>query len=115
MSHLRELSREEQLCILEEARMNHAVDQGLEQRLKQRIERELEQGMERGMERVLAKGVSKGRAEQKKEMMDDSHVEKRFGYRSDLQNLRFIQTGNQRIERKPLIRTDFLYIRPQSP
>ena len=85
MSHLKELSREEQFRILEEAkeknwrdeqaRMDHAVDQGLKkgieqgierglkQGLKQGMERGLEQGIEKGMKRGLTKGVSKGRKE----------------------------------------------------
>ena len=75
MSHLKELSREEQFRILEEAReknwrdeqarIDHATDQGLKKGLKQGMERGLEQGMKRG----LTKGVSKGHVEKEKEMV----------------------------------------------
>ena len=69
MSHLKELSREEQLRILEEAkeknwrdeqaRIDHATDQGLKK------------GREQGIEQGMTKGVNKGRTEMVIRMLEN--------------------------------------------
>ena len=122
MFHLKELSREESLRLVEEARekawkdqaareddsFNRGIEkgkaQGIEEGIKKGRTQGVEEGIEKGRTQGMEKGVKKGRTQGKKDLilsmlkngLEISFISKITG---------FFGKRNQQIKGKPLLRT----------